>query len=193
MAPKDPWLTRQNAALKLKGHGVSLDVAGHRLRLRATMPPKPTDPPGGEPKQRRISTGLSYPDQAAEALELAERLGNALERHRVGVEPFDWTPWLSSGTARGIRAADSQITGGVSGIAALRQTRNWWDKQRVRGASAEDSWKVDYQDPLAPLMEIPELTHGHLLALVGSTTPGSRTRRRISQAACHGCAGFGLA
>ena len=49
------------------------------------MTPKPTDPPGGEPKQRRISTGLSYPDQAAEALELAERLGNALERHRVGV------------------------------------------------------------------------------------------------------------
>jgi integrase len=183
VAPKDPWLTRQNAALKLKGHGVSLDVAGHRLRLRATMPPKPADPPGGEPKQRRISTGLSYPDQAAEALVLAERLGNALERHRVGVEPFDWNPWLPSGKVRGIRAVGSQTSAGVSGIAALRQTRNWWDKQRVRGASAEDSWKVDYQDPLAPLMEISELTHDHLLALVGSTTPGSRTRRRISQAA----------
>ena len=85
MALKDPWLVRQNAALKLKGHGVSLDVAGTRVRLRATMPPKPTDPPGGEPKQRRISTGLSYPDQAADALALAERLGNELERHRVGV------------------------------------------------------------------------------------------------------------
>jgi hypothetical protein len=26
-APPDPWLSRQNAALKLKGHGVTLDVA----------------------------------------------------------------------------------------------------------------------------------------------------------------------
>ena len=43
--------------------------------------------------------------------------------------------------------------------------------------------KVDHQDPLDPLMEIPELTHGHLLALVESTTPGSRPRRRVSQAA----------
>ena len=137
MAPKDPWLTRQNAALKLKGHAVSLDVAGSRVRLRATMPPKPTDPPGGEPKQQSISTGLSYPDQAAEALVLAERLGTALERHRVGVEPFDWNPWLPSGRATGIRAAGSQNSVGVSGIAALRQTRHWWDKQRVRGASAE--------------------------------------------------------
>ncbi len=25
--PSDPWLSRQNAALKLKGHGVTLDVA----------------------------------------------------------------------------------------------------------------------------------------------------------------------
>ena len=47
------------------------------------MPPKPTDPPGGEPKQRSISIGLSYPDQAAEALELAERLGDALESFRL--------------------------------------------------------------------------------------------------------------
>lgn len=183
MAPKDPWLTRQNAALKLKGHGVTLDVVGSRVRLRATMPPKSTDPLGAEPKQRRISTGLSYPDQAAEALMLAERLGNALERHRVGVDPFDWAPWLPSITARGIRAVDVQISAGVSGIAAVRQTRQWWDKQRVRGASAEDSWKVDYQDPLTPLLEIAELSHDHLVALVGATTAGSRTRRRISQAA----------
>jgi hypothetical protein len=66
--PFDPWLSRQNAALKLKGHGVTLDVAGGRVRLRATMPPRPTDPPGAESKQHRISTGLAYPDQATESL-----------------------------------------------------------------------------------------------------------------------------
>ena len=86
MPSSDPWLARQNAALKLKGHGVTLDVAGSRVRLRATMPPRPTDPPGSAPKQQRISTGLVYPDQSSQALELAEKLGNALERHRVGAE-----------------------------------------------------------------------------------------------------------
>lgn len=72
MPPSDPWLIRQNAALKLKGHGVSLDVAGCRVRLRATMPPRPTDVPSAEPKQHRISTGLVYPAQATESLQLAE-------------------------------------------------------------------------------------------------------------------------
>ena len=61
MPQADPWLTRQNTALKLKGHGVTLDVAAGRIRLRATMPPRPNDPPGADPKQHRISTGLAYP------------------------------------------------------------------------------------------------------------------------------------
>ena len=183
MAPSDPWLVRQNAALKLKGHGVTLDLAGSRLRLRATMPPKPSDPQGSEPKQQRISTGLFYPDQAGEALLLAERLGNALERHRVGVEDFDWSPWLSKGRKKGVSATGSKHSQGISGIVAIRLTRRWWDKQRVRGPSAEDSWKVDYEDPLSPLLGIAELRHGHLTALVEATAPASRSRRRTSQAA----------
>ena len=72
MPQADPWLTRQNTALKLKGHGVTLDVAGGRIRLRATMPPRPNAAPGAEPKQHRISKGLAYPGQASEALQLAE-------------------------------------------------------------------------------------------------------------------------
>ena len=94
MAPPDAWLARQNAALKLRAHRVTLDVSQGRVRLRATMPPPPSASPGTPPKQQRISTGLSYPDQATEALQMAELLGSALERHRLGIEPFDWNPWL---------------------------------------------------------------------------------------------------
>ena len=104
MPAPDPWLIRQNSALKLRGHGVTLDVAGSRIRLRAVMPPKPNDPPVTGSKQQRISTGLVYPDQASDALQLAERLGNALERQRVGLEVFDWTPWLSMGRKKGVSA-----------------------------------------------------------------------------------------
>jgi hypothetical protein len=66
--PSDPRLSRQNAPLKLKGHGVTLDVVGARVRLVATMPPRPTDSLGTGLRQHRISTGLAYPDQASEAL-----------------------------------------------------------------------------------------------------------------------------
>ena len=182
MPPSDPWLSRQNAALKLKGHGVTLDVAGGRVRLRATMPPRPTDPLGAEPKQYRISTGLAYPDQATESLQLAEQLGNALERHRLGLEAFNWTPWLPKGRQRKQAQQDEQPEG-VSGLQAVRLTRKWWGKQRRRGPSAEDSWKVDYDAPLAPLLEISFLRAEHLVALVEATPSGSRSRRRASQAA----------
>ncbi len=182
MPASDPWLIRQNAALKLKGHGVALDLAGRRIRLRATLPPKPNDSPGAERGQQRISTGLAYPDQANEALQLAEKLGNALERHRVGMEVFDWTPWLSLGRKKGVAAAQPDQGTAVSGTGAIRLTHQWWRKQRKRGPSAEDSWKVDYQDPLAPLMGIEDLHPDHLLALVETAEAASRTRRRVSQA-----------
>ena len=182
MPPSDPWLSRQNAALKLKGHGVTLDVAGGRVRLRATMPPRPTDPPGAEPKQHRISTGLAYPDQATESLQLAEQLGNALERHRLGLEPFDWAPWLPKGRQRK-QDQPAEQPDGISGLQALRLTRQWWGKQRRRGPSADDSWKVDYDAPLAALLEIRSLLPDHLVALVEATPSGSRSRRRASQAA----------
>jgi len=182
--PSDPWLLRQNTALKLKGHGVTLDVAGGRMRLRATMPPRPTDPPGSEHRQHRISTGLAYPDQASKALDLAEQLGKALERHRLGAEPFDWTPWLPKGRQRPAPQLDpTEEPHGVSGLQAIRRTREWWGKQRRRGPSADDSWKVDYDAPLAPLQAIKNLEAGHLVSLVEATTAGSRSRRRASQAA----------
>jgi integrase len=178
----DPWLIRQNSALKLRGHGVTLDVAGSRIRLRAVMPPRPNDPPDTGSKQQRISTGLVYPDQASDALQLAEKLGNALERQRVGLEVFDWTPWLSMGRKKGVSAAQSDQTATVSGTGAIRLTNQWWRKQCKRGPSADDSWKVDYQDALSPLMGIEDLRPEHLVALVETSEAASRTRRRVSQA-----------
>ncbi|WP_457767708.1 hypothetical protein [Cyanobium sp. ULC084] len=65
----------------------------------------------------------------------------------------------------------------------IRLTREWWGRQRRRGPSEEDSWMVDYQAPLAPLLEINPLQPGHLLALVEAAAPCTRSRRRASQAA----------
>jgi len=184
VAPSDAWLNRQNAALKLRAHGVTLDVSQGRVRLRATMPPPPTAPPGTLPKQQRISTGLTYPDQATEALQMAELLGSALERHRLGIEPFNWAPWLPKkrGRPKVVVHSGSQPDG-IRGREAIRATHEWWEQQRRRGPSADDSWRVDYEAPLAPLLEICLLEPAHLVALVEATPAGSRSRRRASQAA----------
>ena len=58
---QDGWLDRQNRALRDRGYRVSLDLHQGMVRLRATLPPKPSEPAGSQWKQRRISTGLSVP------------------------------------------------------------------------------------------------------------------------------------
>ncbi|MEO1003035.1 MAG: integrase [Cyanobacteria bacterium J06638_7] len=179
MPASDPWLSRQNDALKLRGLAVSLELFGTRIRLRASMPPRPTDPPATPWRQQRFSTGLAYPAQAAAAVEQAEVLGRALERARLG-ETFDWAPWDAMGRRR--RSAAPAMDG-ISGQAAIRQAYGWWSQQRKRGRSADATWDVDYRQPLAALRTIETLEPRHLLALVGAAQPASRSRLRAARAA----------
>jgi len=146
------------------------------------MPTKPGEPPG-EWIQRRISTGLNDPARASEAVELAEKLGRALERDRTGLEPFDWTTWERMGGRQ--RRSSLQASGsvGVSGAAALSATRRLWHSKGSRGRSAEESWDVDYRQPLAALVKIADLQPSHLLALVDACRPSSRSRLRAGRAA----------
>jgi hypothetical protein len=138
-------------------------------------------PLGAEPKQYRISIGLACPDQATKSLQLVEQLGNALERHRLGLEAFNSTPWLPKGRQRK-QAQQGEQPEVVSGLQAVRLTRRWWGKQRRRSPSAKDSWKIDHDASLAPLLEISPLLPEHLVALVEATPSGSRSKRRASQA-----------
>lgn|GEM_PF-1520936 len=183
MPASDPWLSRQNEALKLRGLAVSLELAGSRVRLRASMPPKPADPPGSPWRQQRISTGLEYPARASEAVELAETLGRSLERSRLGLETFDWAPWDLMGRQRRQVAASARSVDAISGSAALSLTRKWWEARGRRGRSAEDSWEVDFRQPLSPLRDIQDLQPSHLVALVDACVPSSRTRLRAGRAA----------
>lgn len=180
-AASAPWLRRQNDALKLRGLAVTLELTGSRLRLRASMPPRPGDAPDTPWKQHRISTGLEYPGKASQAVELAETLGRALERARLGMEAFDWGPWEGMGRRRGSGQADR--ADGLSGTVALSLTRQWWENRGSRGRSAEDSWEVDYRQPLAPLLPIADLQPSHLQALVEACAPSSRSRLRAGRAA----------
>lgn len=90
---QDSWLECQNRALGDRGYKVSLDLHQGMVRLRATLPPKPSEPSASPWKQRRISIGLCFPDQASETVTQAEKLGAAIERGLRMQQPFDWSPW----------------------------------------------------------------------------------------------------
>ena len=175
------WLERQNRALRDRGYRVSLDLHDGMVRLRATLPPKPSEPASTPWKQRRISTGLRYPDQASESVMQAEKLGAAIERTLRTKETFDWGPWET--TRRGTSRSPIGSTPVISGHDAIRQTETWWNQQRRRSASAATTWDVDYARPLRPLLTIPDLQPEHLIHLVSATELGTRSRRRASQAA----------
>lgn len=175
MPAADPWLKRQNAALRLRGCDVSLEVAGARIRLRATLPARPDEPTGTPDRQRRISTGLAYPDQAAEAVELAVALGKALERHRVGVESFNWAPWLRLRATQDASVASLQS---VSGGEAIDLARQWWMQHGKHRYAAEQTWQRQYERYLRPLRGIAALEPAHLLALVERSRPRSSSRKK---------------
>jgi hypothetical protein len=73
-------------------------VVGARVRLRATMPPRPTDPLGTGLRQHRISTGLAYPDQASEALrgERGTGFGSSFSYPPIGRSQFGLGFWWGS-------------------------------------------------------------------------------------------------
>jgi len=177
----DSWLKRQNRALRDRGYKVSLDLNQGMVRLRATLPPKPSEASRGEWKQRRISTGLRYPDQASEAVAQAECLGSAIERTLRTQEQFDWSVW--DRPLRGSSRAPLGIQQAITGVDALRQTELWWNQKATRSKSAATTWDVDYARPLSPLLKIPNLQSDHLLHLVSATVQGTRSRRRASHAA----------
>lgn len=179
MPAPSSWIKRQNAALRLRGCAVSLDLAGSRIRLRATLPPKPTDPIGASARQQRISTGLLYPEQGEDAIELAEALSKALERHRIGVEPFDWAPWLRLAAAK---EPSASALGEISGPEAIEQARDWWFSHGKHRHAAESTWQSSYERPLRPLRGIARLEPSHLHALVETTKAKTRYRRVLSTA-----------
>ena len=178
---QEGWVERQNRALRDRGYQVSLDLHQGMVRLRATLPPKPSEPLTSPWKQRRISTGLRYPDQASDVVKKAELLGACIEKAKRTKEPFDWRLWDSSQS--GYRHHLDPARPLFTGVDALRQTEICWYQKRKRSVSADTTWAVDYAAPLKPLLLIPDLQPEHLINLVEATTPSTRTRRRCSHAA----------
>jgi integrase len=181
MVAEDAWLKRQNEGLRKMGVPVSLEVEGKRIRLRAMMPPKP--PTTGSPRQQRISTGLIYPQQVSEAVDLARRLGSELLNHQLGQQMFRWEEWERKGNKQQAIAINQQLSVGINGDDAINETWIWWQKQRARSASAAATWQKDYLSPLRSLKGVLRVDESVLASLIEATAPGTKTRKRTAMAA----------
>lgn len=152
-------LRQVNGRLKASKVGVSVEQRGDRLRLRATLPPKP-GAKQAEPSQQRISLGLpANPDGLRRAEKEARLLGA-----QMAAREFNWGRWVQTAPA-------GLIWGCGAALAAFKL------HYLAAGGSA-DTWEGDYFKPLRKLPQGAELSAELLLQLVESTTPNSRSRVR---------------
>jgi hypothetical protein len=77
-----------NARLRSAGVDVTIEVRGRKLRLRATLPPKPNDTISAA-KQHSISLGVSA---TREGLKEIEAKAHELHRQRDR-DTFTWADW----------------------------------------------------------------------------------------------------
>lgn len=152
-----------NGRLKASRVGVTVEQAGDRLRLRATLPP----PPGSEkaePYQQRVSLGLlANPDGLRQAEREARLLGA-----QIAARDFTWERWGKTTGPKQWRCGDA--------IAAL-------EKAYLSGGGSADTWAGDYFKALRKLPSDQVLTPELLQAMIEGTRENSRSRVRACMAA----------
>lgn len=157
-------LRQVNGRLKASKVGVTVEQHGDKLRLRATLPPKPGSSQT-EPSQQRVSLGLpANPDGLRRAEKEARLLGAQL-----AAREFDWERWGVSGASVPTWGCEAAIEGFKAAYLAAGGTL--------------DTWEGDYYKPLRKLPPGAVVTAELLRQLVEGTTPNSRSRVRVCVAA----------
>lgn len=155
-------IAQANGRLRAANLRVKIDQEGDRLRLRATLPPKP----GSQRKdfyQQRICLGiLANPLGLKEAEKEARKVGALLD-----CGEFDWLPYLSSSTSKAESIGDwiERLEAAYLGNGGTIDT---WQGDYLKAFK-----KLDYSQPLEP---------GYLERVILSTAPNSKTRRRVCMA-----------
>lgn len=152
-------LKQLNDRLKAACVGVAVEVQGDRIRLRATLPPKP-----GSDKltayQQRISLGYhANPAGLALAEKEARKVGALLD-----CKQFCWEPYLPTVLPKGETVGEW--------IARFTE----WRSQH--NPVEPVSWRTDYQQPFKRLPDDAILTADLLMRTIAETKPNTRTRRR---------------
>jgi len=159
---------------------INQPTTGHRtLFLRATLPPKPEDPPAGNTQQR-----IQIPCEASakgliEAEALALRLHEDIARWRLTGEPFDWGSWIDLKPR--IRSDERESLGSV-----VERFEAHWREQRHHDPqkpwAVDRYWRNEFATAFNRLDPEKPYSFKALVHSVQSTTPKSRIRRRHARA-----------
>lgn len=163
MSELDGKLRQVNGRLKASKVGVTVEAHGDRLRLRATLPPKPGSAKT-EPHQQRISLGLPANPAGLRQAEKEARLLGA----QLATREFAWADW-------GVGSSADSWTCGKA-VQAL-------EKHYLENGGSADTWQGDYYKALRKLPPEAQLSTDVLETLVLSTRPNTRTRVRAAMAA----------
>lgn len=147
-----------NQRLSAGQFGVTVEQHGHRLYLRATLPPKPRSRRAKKPYQQRIALGIrANPGNLAMAEREARKVGALL-----ACGQFDWQPYLRGAIARPESVGD------------------WVCKfeGEIRPGLADITWAKDYRQPFNRLPQDQALTPELLIEALEQTSPNSKTRKR---------------
>lgn len=157
-------LKQTNGRLKSANVGVSVQVRGNHLYLRAIFPPKPGTKE--KPYQQRLALGFHANPTG---LKLAER-----EARKIGAlldcGQFDWSHYVKNN----VQAHTTSDW--------IRRLEEDYFSRREKNPKSETTWQGDYAEVYRRLPEDEPLTLEILLSAIAATEPDTRTRKRFVMA-----------
>lgn len=156
-------IAQSNGRLKRDGYRVAIVLVRDRLYLQATLPPAPSSKKA-EPHQQKLALRLPA---NPETLKVAERRARELGQ-QLQTSAFDWALWRDRPTQAECCTADW----------VARFEADYWAR-RPKNPNTEVTWAVDYAGPFNRLHPYEPLTATAILEAVKTTSPDTRTRRRV--------------
>jgi integrase len=161
----DARINQANGRLKAARVGVAIERIGGKLRLRATLPPRP-GASQSEPHQQRLTLGIAASVEGVKQAESrAREIGALLTQGR-----FDWLPYVKN---------DVQPQTCEEWVERFEQD---YFQKRKRTHKTETTWKGDYAQVFSTLPAAQPLTISLIERLIKATEPDSKKRQRYCMA-----------
>ncbi len=163
MADTQGRINQANGRLKAAKAGVSIQLRGERLYLRATLPPKP-GLGRNTPFRQEIALGVyANPAGIAHAENEARLIGALLAKQH-----FSWEPYSKLFQSEAGRAISEWV----------RLFEEDYFTKRERNPKSETTWRKDYYAVLKRLPPDQVLSQAILMECITKTLPDTKSRKR---------------
>ncbi len=159
-------LNQANGRMRSGKVGVTIQVRGDHLYLRATFPPKP-GATKQQPHQQRLALGFHANPSGISAAEVQARKIGAL----LDCKEFSWSPYLEN----------LELVHTIGSWVERFERQHW--AEVIQNQATLTTWRTDYLQVFKNLPPGEPLTLAALINYITSTNPDSRTRKR----ACDYC------